>query len=69
MSETTSLSAAMGRVDLKSKVSVAVARKALDNAEFQGAAAVALIRSAGRVGRVSASPGRGETGGGLDTTG
>lgn len=41
----------LSSVDLGSRVSVAVARKTLDAAEAQGAAAVEMIKEAGEVGR------------------
>lgn len=41
----------LSSVDLGSRVSVAVARKTLDAAEAQGAAAVEMIKQAGEVGK------------------
>ncbi len=48
-----SLLTSFSSVDLGSRISVAVARKTLDQAESQGEAMVEMIRSAGEVGRSS----------------
>lgn len=48
-----SMLSSFSSVDLGSRISVAVARKTLDEAESQGEAMVEMIRSAGEVGRSS----------------
>jgi hypothetical protein len=66
--------ASLRNVSVANSVSMAVASKQLDQARAEGKAINSLIESAASVaqagrGAVSASPGAGETGGGLDTTG
>ena len=58
-------------VDLASSVSVAVAKKSLDAAKMQGAAAVSMIKSAGKVGQDAPAPRPmpGEPGSRLDSNG
>jgi hypothetical protein len=61
-------------VDVRSQVDMAVAKKSLDAMKDQGNAMTDLIAQAGEVakasrGAVSPTPGPGETGGRLDTTG
>lgn len=71
----------LATTDIRNRVSVAVAREALDVAESQGEAMVDMIRAAGEVGKsamrvaagdvrapISAVPGAGETGGRFDVT-
>ncbi len=67
-------SPSLSNVNVANSVSMAVASKQLDQARAEGQAINSLIESAASVaqasrGAVSASPGVGETGGGLDTTG
>lgn len=68
-----SMNAAGANFDLGSQISVAVARKSLDNVERQGEALVGMIADAAAIseqsrGAVSAVPGPGETGLTLDVT-
>jgi hypothetical protein len=65
--------ASLSNVSMANSISMAVASKQLDAARAEGQAINSLIESAASVaqasrGAVSASPGAGETGGGLDAT-